>query len=429
MPAEAMTGTHGDRKIAYIMSRFPKITETFVLYEILELERRGYVVGIYPLLRQDETVMHPEVEQVMPRVRYTPILSLPILRANLYYLLRRPGRYLRMLVRILAGTAGNPAFFVRALLILPKSVLFAREIEAGGYGHVHAHFATHPTVAAMIVNLLTGIPFSFTAHGSDIHKNQHMLGRKIRDAAFVVTISRYNVGFMQESVGFDITDKIRVVHCGVDTRAFSMPARDNASGPLKILCVASFREVKGHRYLIDACRILEERGIPFVCHLVGDGPFRERIEQQIAACNLGDRIILHGARERPFIIGLMQSSDVAILTSIKGSSGNREGIPVTLMEAMATGLPVVSSQLSGIPELVAAGETGLLAPPGDSEAIAAALETLYHDPARRKSMGEAGRRKVIAEFDQDQTVAELADLFERSWSGVHAAVDAQTALT
>lgn len=402
------------KRVAYIMSRFPKITETFVLYEMLELERRGFDVGIYPLLKVDETVTHPEVREVMPRVRYTPFISVAIIRANLRFIFRRPRRYWRMLRRIVAGTIGNPGFFGKALLVMPKSVLFAYEIESKGYSHVHAHFATHPTVAAMIVNLLTGIPYSFTAHGSDIHKNQHMLGEKIRSAAFVVTISNYNVRFLVKKLGDDVAEKIRVVHCGVDTESFSIAPHSKDTGPFAILCVASFREVKGHRYLLDACRILDERGIPFVCNLVGDGSLRKQIEKRIVENGLQGKVVLHGARERPYIIELMRNSHVAVLTSIRGSSGNREGIPVTLMEAMAAGLPVVSSQLSGIPELVETNVTGLLTPPGDSLAIADALESLFRSPDTRRDMGLAGRQKVSDQFEQQTTVAELAALIEQS---------------
>lgn len=430
MPAGDLAGR---KRVAYIMSRFPKITETFVLYEILELKRRGFRVGIYPLLRQDETVAHPEVRDVMSDVRYTPFVSVPIVRANLAYLIGRPRRYMRMLRRILLGTMGNPAFFLRALSILPKSVLFAYEIEANEYSHVHAHFATHPTVAAMIVNLLTGIPYSFTAHGSDIHKNQHMLKEKVSDASFVVTISEYNVRFLAEKIGAEAAKRICVVHCGVDTQSFVMRHDSGSSETFRILCVASFREVKGHKYLIDACRILQQRGVPFVCNLVGDGKLRKQIERQIAASDLDEKVVLHGARERPYIIDLMQDTDVAVLTSVKGSSGNREGIPVNLMEAMASGLPVVSSQLSGIPELVEADVTGILAPPRDSVAIADALESLYRDPSRRRAMGQAGRQKVIKDFDQQATVAQLATLFEKSISGSdlarRAAVDTFTDYT
>ncbi len=438
------------------MSRFPRITETFVLYEILELEKLGFQVEVYPLIRERAAVQHPEAAAVVERAHFRPFLSAEILAANWYYLSRRPAAYLRMIGGVVAATFGSLNLLLGGLASLPKAVWFARDMERRGVGHIHAHFANHPATAAWIAGRLTGIPFSFTAHGSDIHVEQRSVDRKIEAAAFAVMVSEYNREFLIERFGPRIADRMHVVHCGIDPDVFCDPGLPGAgeagpcdprvpwageagprdprvpwaseagpcssaprhAPPFRILCVASFREVKGHRYLIEACRLLRERGVEFTCDLVGDGSLRQEIERRIAAAGLGDRFVLHGSLPQPRVIEMMRRAHVAVLPSILERQGRREGIPVTLMEAMASGLPVVSSRLSGIPELVESGTAGLLTPPGDSTAVADALETLWRSPELRERMGRAGREKVLREFNLRKNAARLARLFLDS-SGSH----------
>jgi colanic acid/amylovoran biosynthesis glycosyltransferase len=187
-------------RVAYIMSRFPKLTETFILYEMLALEEQGIQVELYPLLREHTTVMHPEAVAMVERAHFQPFISWPIVRAQLRYLLRKPGAFLGTLWSLLRGTIGSLNFFVGALGIFPKTVYFAELMEAEGVQHVHAHFANHPTVAAFIIHRLAGIPYSFTAHGSDLHVDRHMLREKVAEAAFVVPISSYNQQLIVEEL-------------------------------------------------------------------------------------------------------------------------------------------------------------------------------------------------------------------------------------
>jgi len=398
-------------KVSYVMSRFPKLTETFVLYEILALEKLGIEVQIHPLLRERQAVSHPEVLRLLPRVRFLPFLSLPIVRAQLHFLRRKPAAYLRVLWDVLRGTWGSANFFFGALGIFPKVVRFAYEIQKDGIGHIHCHFASHPAVAGFIIHRLTGIPFSFTAHGSDLHVEQRFLDRKVREAAFVVTVSAYNKELIVRECGEDIREKIHVIHCGVDPEVFRRLPQRMKQGPPRMLCVASFEEVKGHAYLIEACRILLSRGTPFACDFVGDGPLRRTVEAQIKQANLQEVIQVHGPRSRPEIARMMADADIMVQPSVPTRSGKREGIPVVLMEAMASELPVVSSELSGIPELVDNGHTGLLAAPRDISALADALQTLLQNAELRSRMGRLGREKVVWEFNLHRSAEMLSKLF------------------
>jgi glycosyltransferase involved in cell wall biosynthesis len=173
-------------------------------------------------------------------------------------------------------------------------------------------------------------------------------------------------------------------------------------------------EVKGHTYLIDACRLLKEEKLDFVCRLVGDGPFRPALEQQIERSGLTQHVSFCGEYTHQEIADLLQKVDTLVVPSIPTSSGRREGIPVVLMEAMASGVPVVASGISGIPELVEDEVSGLLVRPRDPEALAMAIKRLYQDPGLCQRLGQAAREKVLAEFDLDVNAASLAHSMEQA---------------
>ncbi len=407
-----MSARDGPRKrVAYIMSRFPKLTETFVLYEMLAVEAAGIAVEIFPLLRNRQPVAHPEAEDWVRRAHFHPFLSLPILRSQLHFLRRQPRTYLRLVSEVLRKTWGSANFFFGALGIFPKAVRFAHEMQRTGVSHVHAHFATHPALAAFMIHRLTGIPYSFTAHGSDLHVERRMLETKIMAAAFAVTVSEYNRHIMVEECGGRFGERIHVIHCGIDPDVFRPGLARAEGGPCRIVCVASFEEVKGHRYLLEACSLLRERGVQFRCDLVGDGPLRREIAALIVRNSLDEHVWVLGAQPRPEVLRLLAAADAAVLASYPTPQGKREGIPVSLMEAMAAGLPVVASAISGIPELVTSGVSGVLVPPADPHALADALQRLAEDPELRLNMGHAARDAVRRDFNLHSSARTLAALF------------------
>jgi colanic acid/amylovoran biosynthesis glycosyltransferase len=423
-PAENRRKEPGERprdepgvKVAYIMSRFPKLSETFVLNEILTLESFGVSVEVYPLLRERQPVSHPEALRLAGRAHFHPFLSAGILRAQAHFIRRRPADYFRALFEVLRGTLGSANFFLGAIGIFPKSVRFAYEMRKLGVAHVHAHFCSHPAVAALIIHRLTGIPFSFTAHGSDLHVERRMLDRKVEASAFAVTVCDFNREVMVRTCGERLRHKIHVLHCGVDARDFSASEARCGDDPFQIISVASLEEVKGHRFLIEACRLLRARGVEFRCHLVGAGPLRASLEAAIAGAGLGEHVHLHGGQPRAAVARLLARVDAAVLASHPTREGKREGLSVALMEAMAAELPVVASDISGIPELVEHERSGLLVPSGDPVVLADALERLSRDHELRRRMGEAGRRKVLRAFSLEANARHLLGLFR----GVEAA--------
>jgi glycosyltransferase involved in cell wall biosynthesis len=399
-------------KVAYIMSRFPKLTETFILYEMLAMEKEGVQVEVYPLLREQTEVMHPEAVPFVEAAHFQPFISLEIIRANFYFLWRKPRTYLGTLRTVLSKNWGSFRFFTGVLGIFPKSVFFAYQMEAEGINHVHAHFANHPAAAGFIIHRMTGISYSFTAHGSDLHRDRHMLCEKVAESAFVAAISEYNKELIVAECQGNHRDKVAVIHCGVDTEVFRLRSDktpyEKGEKPFMILCVGTLHEVKGQGFLIEACQKLQENGIDFNCHFVGDGPDKSALIELADQSGLSEKVIFHGRQQQEKIAQLMQEADVLAAPSVPTSDGRREGIPVVLMEAMSSGVPVVSSELSGIPELVLDKQTGLLTAPGDVDALASALEYYYRDPVARRRLGLAGRDKVTADFDLYRNAAKLA---------------------
>jgi colanic acid/amylovoran biosynthesis glycosyltransferase len=401
----------GPFKVAYVMSRFPKLTETFVLGEIQAVEELGVEVVLYPLLREREPVVHPDAVRFSARARYQPFLSRAILRSQLAFLRRSPRAYLSTLWDLLRGTWGSLNFFVGAVGIFPKVAHAARLMSAEGVEHVHCHFSNHPAAAGFVIRRLTGIPFSFTAHGSDLHVDRRMLRAKVAEAAFVVAVSEYNRDVIVEECGEEAREKVVLVHCGVDTEFFRPTKVEAKKGPLSILCVGKLHEVKGQTYLVEACRLLASAGIDVSCNLLGDGPDRGALTRQIADNGLGGRVKILGERDRVQVAALLADAHVLAAPSVPTRSGKREGIPVALMEAMSAGVPVVATRISGIPELVDDEATGLLVPPRDSTALAWALRRLHDDPALRGRLALAGRDKVKREFDVRANAAELVRHF------------------
>ena len=401
--------------VAYVVSRFPKLSETFVLFEILAVEAEGVPIEVYPLQRERAQTIHPEAQRVVERAHYAPLFSLAILASQLHTLRRQPRAYLRTLFDLLRWNFGSARYLGGALAFFPMAVHFARRMREDGVSHVHAHFASHPAAVAFVIHRLAGIPYSFTAHGSDLHRDRHMLRQKVAEARFVVPISEFNRRVILDECGDAAAAKLAVIHCGIDPEVFRpVPERASEQGaPLRLVCVGTLHEVKGQAVLIEACRLLALRGIAFRCDLVGDGPDRDDLLRQARAAGLEQRVRFLGALTREEVAARLRDSDVAVVPSVPTRDGRREGLPVALMEAAATGRPVVASRLSGIPEAIEHGAQGLLVPPGDAPGLADAIATLAADPQLRERLGAAARERMLREFDLATNARLLAARFRR----------------
>lgn len=397
--------------IAYIISRFPKLTETFILREMIELKNQGQNIIIFPLIKEKHSVYHNEVSQLKTNTYFTPFISLQILSANFYYIANYPSKYIRTLWTILKGNFGCANLFIGAIVFFPKSVYIARLSKEYGIRHIHAHYATHPALAALVISELTGITFSFTAHAHDIFVHKNMLDEKINRAQFVVTISQFNKNYLLKLFPDTPPDKIKIVDYGIELDRYQSDYSSNKRKNFSILCVASLQPYKGLQYLIKACFLLKKRIGPFVCNIIGEGKQKKYLDTLISDLDLEDCVHLLGGKRQDVVTELMKEYDIFVLPSIIADNGQMEGKPNALIEAMACGLPVVSTNISGIPELVEDGVTGLLVSPREERALADAIVKLNRNETLRKDMGKRGRERVATGFEIKTNVEKLSYLF------------------
>lgn len=395
--------------IAVLVSRFPLITETFILREIIALEREGQPVRLVPMIREEAAVVHEEARPWIDRALYTPWLS-PAIVMSVLRAMRR-GAFWSLLGWILRGAALHPGTLVKSLMLFPKSVHLAERLKGEGIAHLHAHFATHPATMARVISVLSGIPFSITVHAHDIFVDRSLLREKIRDARLIRAISAFNKRFLESLYPAEAGTKVEVVHVGIETEKYSAAAVSNDEPVM--LCIAALKPYKGVPFLVEACRLLAQEGVAFRCDIIGVGPMAESIGQSIAKAGLHARVRMRGALPQHVVAEEIGKADLLVLPSIVAADGQMEGIPVALMEAMAAGKPVVATSLSGIPELVEHEVSGVLVDPANPRSLADALRGLLTDAALRERLGAEGRRKVAAEFELRDVARQLVALFDR----------------
>ncbi len=397
--------------VLYIVSHFPAVTETFVVNEWLALSAR-FRMELVALRRSREPPIHPQSRRAMKRVRFLGVPGARVVAAHAGWIARRPGAYLSVLMAVLRGAIRlSPLQAAKEAAVFLQAAPLARTATREGVAHVHAHFANHPATAAWIVHRLTGIPFSFTAHANDLFVSPSLIQRKAEDARFVIAISEYN-----RRVLLDLCPSARrvdVIHCGVDIERYAWRGLDDRDRD-RALCVASLSLKKGHAYLIEALVPLAERRPAIVVELVGDGPERDRILRRARDLGVAEHVRLLGARSSEDVRAKLAEASVFALPSVRLPSGRMEGIPVALMEAMASGVPVVATRLSGIPELVQDGVTGLLVEPGDSHGLAAAMAAALEDDTLAAGLALRARELVERSFSLTREAQRLGDLFAES---------------
>ncbi|MCL5256611.1 MAG: glycosyltransferase [Chloroflexi bacterium] len=401
--------------VAYILSRFPILTETFIADEIAEARKQGVDIRLFSLLRPKPGIMHQLSQQLAKDVEYAPgLFSWQLWASQAHFLAHSPSAYLDMLRSLIrqpyARSVSQSA--LKRLTVFLKAAWVARKLEGSRVQLAHAHFASLPGAAAAVVSRLLGIPFTVTVHAYDIYASNDLLDLVARSASRVIAISNYNRQQVLALCPGADADKIAVVHCGIRRDLFTPSAPNAHAGrPLQILSVGSLIGKKGHAYLIQACQILKQRGEDFRCTIVGQGPGKDHLTQLAADCGVQDRVVLAGGRERHEVLEAYRESDVFVLPCIVAPGGDRDGIPVVLMEAMAVGLPVISTPVSGIPELVRHDDSGWLVPEQNAEALADAISHLAGDAELRKRLVSNGSLLVEREFDIRENVGRLAGIF------------------
>jgi colanic acid/amylovoran biosynthesis glycosyltransferase len=400
--------------IAYITQSFPLLTETFVYREVSALERQGFRVATFATWKPDENKLHQEARHLMDSSHYVFPISWPkFFKAHLYFLCTCPRKYLGSLFFVLTRRGESLKNRRRTFFHFCEAVYLAMEMKRQHIRHIHAHFAINAATIALVVSRLLDITFSFTAHNS-FFIDRVILREKAGAARFIIAISEFTRQFLTILVPEDNIDgKIHIVHCGLATDDFSPPDPKPVNEVPVLLFVAQLAERKGTPVLVEACRILAERGVTFRCVIVGDGPQRALVEQLVKQYALQEVVELAGVVFQEHLKEYLNRADVFILPCITASNGDMDGIPVSLMEAMAMEVATVSTYVSGIPELIEDGQSGLLVQERDAEALADALQRLLEDDELRTRLGKNGRQKVMEDFNIDKSAVQLATLLKR----------------
>lgn len=391
-------------RVLYIVSLFPCWSETFIVREIAAMIKLGVDVRIVSLKHPTEELIQSDAASLLDRVVY-PAPWWRSLPAALGAIARHPIRELADLITIAKGLARSHGSLAKTLVVWWRSLGLLGTARALAPTHLHAHWATYPSTSAWLLSKRLGIPYSFTAHAHDIFLEDHLLATKLATAKFVSVISAFNRRYLEERIAGADRARFELVHCGISLDAF--PFVRDGRDLRRILAVGRLDGIKGFRHLVDACGKLQQAGIDFQCDIVGDGPLREELAAQIAALGLANRVHLAGARKQEEVSALLYRAGIFVLPSVVTPSGGRDGIPVALMEAMACGAPVVSTTVSGIPELIESNVTGLLAPPGDADGLARCIRQLLENEALCERLAASARTKIEDEFDITKEAARL----------------------
>lgn len=400
--------------VAYITHSFPLLTETFVYREVFGLKRRGFRVETFAIWKPDKNKLSQEARHLVESSHYVFPISWPkFFTSHLFFLCTRPGKYLTTLFFVLTRKGESARNRRRAFIHFCDAVYLATEMKRLDIRHIHAHFAINAATIALVIFRLLGITYSFTAHNT-FFIDRVLLKEKVRAARFIIAISEFTRQFLTKLVPDDnIGDKIHIVHCALSVNDFSPPDPKPVNDVPVLLFVAHLAERKGAPVLVEACRILAERGVTFRCVIVGDGPQRTLVEQLVEQYALQEAVELTGVVFQENLKEYLNKADVFVLPCITASNGDMDGIPVVLMEAMAMEIATVSTYVSGIPELIEDGVNGLLVQEKDAVALADTLQRLLEDDELRLRLGKNGRQKVMREFDIDKTTAQLTSLFEK----------------
>ncbi len=403
--------------VCMVVKRYPRLSETFILNEMRALERCGIRLHVVSLLDPETGVVQSNVADVRASVSYFPPRRFDragvVLAAHYDMLVERPLSYLRAVRETMRWS------FVRRRPLLPWKAFWragyvAAIVTRNDSERLHAHFAHGPTAVARLAAIMAGVPFSFTTHAKDLYlSRREILREHIAEAKFVVTCSETNVEYLKSLVRDADRDKLHRIYHGIDVDAFAGRQPDaslrESRRPL-VLSVGRLVPKKGMGVLLDALALLRDRGYDVRTVVVGGGPSRDALTARTEKLGLTDRVRFPGAMPHDRLVELYREATVFALAPVVLEDGDRDGIPNVLVEAMAAGVPVVSTRVSGIPELIHDGATGSLVPPRDPHALADAIADVLDHPAKAAARARAGLAFVRDRFRVWENVEQLARL-------------------
>jgi len=395
--------TNNALRVGYILKMYPRFSETFIVNEMLAHEAAGLPLEIFSLRAPVDGRFHANYARVQALVTYVPAAE-P--KARIFWEeVRKAAQEFPALWPALQSPVQLEA------IDIVQALWLARSVRERGITHLHAHFGTAATSVAWLVSCLTGLPYLFTAHAKDIFHDSVQpadLYRKVNDAAHVITVSDYNLAFLRQHYA-GRAPQIQRVYNGLDLTLFRY--QSPAKRPRHIVTVGRLVEKKGFDDLVTACALLVARGCDFTCDIIGDGPLQAALQAQITQHGLVDRVRLLGPQPQGDVITHIQNAAIFAAPCVVGEDGNRDGLPTVLLEAMALGTPCVSTDVTGIPEVLRHNATGLMVPQHSPALLAHALAQLLDDAALRVDLAEAARAHIETNFDIHRNAAQIRALY------------------
>ncbi|WP_050929828.1 glycosyltransferase [Aestuariivita boseongensis] len=401
-------------KLAYILNTYPQPSQSFIRRELAAIEAEGHAVLRLAMRRSDMALVDPLDREEGARTAYVlDAGALGLLGGLLREALRAPRRFWGALRLAMAMGRVSHVGRIRHLIYLAEACLVARALREAGITHMHAHFGTNSAAVAALAHVLGGVGYSFTVHGPEEFDSPRALslGTKIEGSAFTVGVSEYGRSQLCRWVEAHQWPKVQVVHCGIEPARFA-DVTEVAEGPVRLVSIGRFAEQKGQLVLIAAMARLRAAGVDVSLRLLGDGPLRPVLEEAIAQAGLGDHVTLTGWLDEEGVRNELRAAKALVMPSFA------EGLPMVIMEAMASARPVIATYVAGIPELVIPGDTGWLVPAGDDQALAQAVEELAQTPVETlRAMGEAGRMRALERHDIGVEARKLLQLMARAQTG------------
>ncbi len=396
--------------IAYLCSEYPAVSHTFIYREIESLRKAGMRVHTASIRKPSNLEVMTQAEQEEAE-RTLMVLSSSfseLFGAHLHCLRTSPAGYMRMAIKGLTLLTSGPKSPLKAAAYFAEAGVLLQWMHRHDITHIHEHFANPTAILAMLMKTYGGVSYSISVHGPDIFYtvDSALLAEKVQEASFVRCISHYcrsQIMRISDPTGWK---NAHIVRCGVDPDLYT-PRPEPCNESAHLLCVGRLVPAKGQHILLEACSLLKKAGLRFRLTLLGDGPDRPSLERFAKAHSLEESVTFTGVLGQDRVRALYDTADIFVLASFA------EGVPVVLMEAMAKEIPVISTRITGIPELIEQGEDGLLATPGDAEDLALQLRWLIENPGLRRELGVAGRRKVIEHYNQHKNNQNMVDLFNR----------------
>jgi len=430
--------------IAYLFPLFPVINQTFTLAEVVGLKQRGYDIRLYSLLsRVDPNLQQAEARELIGQTHYCPgygswQLWAPFVRG----LTKNPLGVLRLFWTVLAawwahvptkrGSKDDPGpetfgledwldvlyrgnkwfYLLKSWMMVPHALYLAEVFRKDGVPHVHCNWATYPATVGMLIQQWSGIPFSVTAHAYDIHMMPWMLPAKLEAARFFITCADYNRRYLTSMCSPTAASRIVLNYHGTNLQRFQ-PGPRSPGDDFRVVSVGWFKEYKGFHFIVDAIARLVAQGVNARLHLAGDGPQRGYLEEQAKRLGIADRVVFHGYLDHDQLVSLYRDCDAFAMGSIEMTNfGRQDVIPNVIAEAMAVGLPVVSTKMGGIPELVEEGVSGMMVPQRDPAAMAEALGRIAADADLRARLRAAALARVADIWDRSRNLEALAREFD-----------------